>query len=157
MTTFHELYTKYAPDVYRFSFSLCRNGDEAEDITSETFVRAWTSTAPIRHSTVKAYLFAIARNCYLQALRRDRRRAALDAEIADPRLAPDTTYEQRAELARVSLTLQQLPEPDRSALLMRSVDNMSYQEIAEALGLSLAAVKARIHRARLKLAADRGL
>ncbi len=155
MTTFQALYEKYARDVYRFALYLSRDREDAEDITSQTFVRAWNSPGPIRQSTVKSYLFAIARNCYLQGLRRTRRRAELDVEMPDPKRGPDAAAEQRAELTDVMRDLQQLPELDRSALLMHALDEMPYEDIAVALGLSLGAVKTRIHRARLKLAKNR--
>jgi Sigma-70 region 2 len=61
-TTFHELYSRYAEDVYRFALWLTGNPDDAKDITSETFVRAWTAPEEPRMETVKAYLFTIARN-----------------------------------------------------------------------------------------------
>ena len=69
MTDFSSLYRKYAPDVYRFALYLSNKRGEAEDITSETFVRAWTSPESIEVATVKAYLFTIARNLFLQGLR----------------------------------------------------------------------------------------
>ena len=62
MTDFHELYTRYARDVHRFALYLSGDAALADDITSETFVRAWNSAAPIREATVKAYLFTIVRN-----------------------------------------------------------------------------------------------
>jgi RNA polymerase sigma-70 factor (ECF subfamily) len=55
--------------VFRFALYLSGNRSDAEDITSETFVRAWTSSARIRTNTVKGYLFTIARNFYLQGTR----------------------------------------------------------------------------------------
>lgn len=70
MTGFAELYEKYAPDVYRFSLYLSGQRAEAEDITSETFVRAWASAEPIRTATVRGYLFTIARNLFLQGIRK---------------------------------------------------------------------------------------
>ncbi len=55
MTDFSALYKKYAPDVFRFALYLSGDRSQAEDITSETFVRAWTSPEPIAVATVKAY------------------------------------------------------------------------------------------------------
>jgi len=62
---------------------------------------------------------------------------------------------QKEELQRVMQKLQTLPEPDRAALLMRALDEMPYEEIARALGLSVSAVKVKVHRARLALAVVR--
>jgi RNA polymerase sigma-70 factor, ECF subfamily len=152
MSDFHALYTKYASDVYRFALYLCGDRAEAEDITSETFVRAWTSTEPIRVATVKGYLFTIARNLFLQGLRRRSRHVPLDQEMVDAGAGPHLRAEQESELKAVVARLQRLPEVDRAALVMRAVEEMPYDEIARALGISLSAAKVKIHRARLALA-----
>jgi RNA polymerase sigma-70 factor (ECF subfamily) len=152
MTGFSELYKKHAPDVYRFALYLSGEHGEAQDITSEVFVRVWASSEPIRTATVKAYLFAIARNLFLQGLRKKSRHVALDEDLRDPQASPYAQAEEKAELAAVLAKLQKLPEIDRAALLMRAFDDMPYEEIARALGISLAAVKVKIHRARLALA-----
>ena len=62
MTDFESLYKSYAPQVRRFALFLCGDAALADDITSETFVRAWIGQGKIRGATVKAYLFTIARN-----------------------------------------------------------------------------------------------
>jgi len=62
---FHALYVRYSPDVFRFALYLSGDRHDAEDITSETFVRAWTAPGPIRAATVKGYLLTIARNLFL--------------------------------------------------------------------------------------------
>lgn len=151
MTDFSSLYDKYAQDVFRFAYFLSGNQADAEDITSEAFVRAWNARGTIRQSTVKAYLLVIARNCYLQGLRNQRRHSPPQQDVSDSRQAPHDLAEQRAELAYMMRDLQQLPEVDRTALLLSAVEELSYEQIAETLGLSLGAIKTRIHRARLKL------
>jgi RNA polymerase sigma-70 factor (ECF subfamily) len=151
MTDFEALYEKYARDVFRFALFLSGNRADAEDIASETFVRAWNAPGEIRQATVKAYLLVIARNCYLQSLRRTGRQAPLEGDFADPRQAPHDSAEQRAELQQVMHDLQQLPEVDRTALLLSAAEDMSYEQIAETLGLSLGSVKTKIHRGRLRL------
>src|SRR5271156_4370476 len=157
MTGFGALYKKYAPDVYQFALYLSGERGEAEDITSETFVRVWASSEPIRVATVKGYLFTIARNLYLQGLRKKSRQVALDEDLRDPQASPHAQAEQKEELRAVLARLQKLPEIDRAALLMRAFDETPYEEIAQALGISLAAVKVKIHRARLALADLRSL
>jgi RNA polymerase sigma-70 factor (ECF subfamily) len=152
VTGFGELYERYAPDVYRFSLYLSGQRAEAEDITSETFVRAWASAEPIRTATVRGYLFTIARNLFLQGIRKKSRQVSLDEDLRDPQASPYTQAEQKAELRAVLAQMQKLPEIDRAALLMRAFDEMPYEEIARSLGISLAAVKVKIHRARLALA-----
>jgi RNA polymerase sigma-70 factor (ECF subfamily) len=152
MTDFSSLYRKYAPDVYRFALYLSGERAEAEDITSETFVRAWTSPEPIEIATVKGYLFTIARHLFLQGLRKTSRHVALDDDLCDRHAGPDVQAEQKEKLHSVLTELQRLPEASRSALLMHALDGMTYEEIARVLGISLAAVKVKIYRARLALA-----
>ncbi|SPE34950.1 conserved hypothetical protein [Candidatus Sulfopaludibacter sp. SbA6] len=159
MTDFSALYKKYAPDVFRFALYLSGERSEAEDITSETFVRVWTSPEPIETATVKGYLFTIARNLFLHDLRKKSRQVDrdvdLDRELPDPQASPYARAEQKAELRAVLAELQKLPEIDRAALLMRALDGMAYEEISRALGISLASTKVKIHRARLALAGVR--
>ncbi len=151
MTSIEALYRRFAPDIFRFVLYLTADRALAEDITSETFVRAWTSPSPIRTPTVKAYLLAIARNLAVEEIRRRGRHTELpDALPGRDDLARRTGM--RDALDRLASELQRIPEGDRTALLMRAVEEMSYEEIAAARGISLAAVKTRIFRARLKLA-----
>jgi len=155
MTDLSALYRKYAPDVYRFALYLSNERGEAEDITSETFVRAWTSPEPIEMATVKGYLFTIARNLFLQGLRKKSRYVALGDDLRDRQASPYSRAEQHEKLDSVLAELQKLPEASRAALLMHAVDGMPYEEIARVLDISLAAVKVKIFRARLALAGIR--
>jgi RNA polymerase sigma-70 factor, ECF subfamily len=152
MTGFGALYTKFAQDVYHFALYLSGERGEAEDITSETFVRAWASSETIRVATIRGYLFTIARNLFLQGLRKKSRQVALDENLRDPQASPYAQVEQKAELRAVLAGLQKLPEIDRAALLMRAFDEMPYEEIERALGISLPALNVKVHRARLALA-----
>ena len=152
MNDFEMLYRHHARDVYRFALYLCGNHADAEDITSETFVCAWNAGETIRAATAKAYLFTIARNNYLQRLRRVVRQSPLEESLPDPGEGPQESAEARAELRRVLRALQQMPELDRTVLLLRVLEAHSYEEIALVVRLSAAAVKVRVHRARIKLA-----
>jgi RNA polymerase sigma-70 factor, ECF subfamily len=153
MNTFHELYERYAKDVYRYACWLSGSADDADDITSETFARAWVGRSDIRTETVKAYLFAIARNYYLKQLRDDKRQTDLNAHQVDPQPAPEQLVESRLELTRAMQAIQKLHEADRTAFLLRVQHELSYEEIARVMQLPLTTVKVKIHRARLKLAA----
>ncbi|MFZ3276870.1 MAG: sigma-70 family RNA polymerase sigma factor, partial [Candidatus Sulfotelmatobacter sp.] len=125
MTDFSALYKKYAPDVFRFALYLSGNRSQAEDITSETFVRAWTSPEPIAAATVKGYLFTIARNLFSHGLRRESRHDPLEGELPGQQPSPYLQAEQKQELQAVLAGLQNLPEIDRAALLMRALDGMA--------------------------------
>ena len=152
MQTLSDIYGRYAPHIYRFVLGLCGDPAWAEDIVAETFVRAMVSAAPIRQETVKGYLFTIARNLYLQDLKKANRFTKLDERLKDNGPGPEETAVNQAELQSVLTALQKLPEIDRAALLMRAYHNLPYAAIAHALDISLAAAKVKVHRSRLKLA-----
>ena len=151
MTDIESLYQRYAPDVRRFALFLSGDPVMADEITSDVFVSAWLARDRIRQPTVKGYLFAIARNLYRDTLRRHERYAELDEQITDKRINAQTHMEQTVEVRAVLQALQQLPELDRTALLMRALDEMPYEEIAETLGIPVVTAKVKVYRARLKL------
>jgi len=151
MLTFQNMYDTYSADIYRFSFSLCGNQHEAEDITSETFVRAWACKNTIRVETLKAYLFTIARNIFLEQKRRQKRSVSLEDVHIDTAPLPDISAGTQLKLQQVYNVLSRLPEVDRTVFLLRVQHDLPYAEIARVLQLSLAAVKVKIHRIRKKI------
>ena len=151
MTDIENLYERYAGHVRRFALYLCGDLVMADEITSDTFVRAWMAAGRIRQPTVKSYLFTIARNAYTDLLRRAARHTQLGENMPDTRISAQTQMEQSAEVRAVLAALQQLPEMDRSVLLLRTLDEMPYEEIAETLGIPVGTAKVKVHRARLKL------
>jgi RNA polymerase sigma-70 factor (ECF subfamily) len=151
LVEFHSLFESYWRDVYRFALYLSGDPSLAEEITQETFVRARVMPGEISGGTVKAYLLTIARNLYRAERKRLARQVELDGALPDPNPGPDALACGKWELRAVLEALQRLPEDDREALLMYAQDGLSYASIASALGLSLAAVKVRVHRARIRL------
>jgi RNA polymerase sigma-70 factor (ECF subfamily) len=155
-TSFVELYDAYARDVFRFALYLSGDTALAQDITSETFLRVWLAEQPVRPGSVKAWLFAIARNLYLHELRHLCRNMPLDSampSVDSVSATPEATLEAKENLVRVLKALATLPEVDRFALLLR-VEGFSYTEIAASLRISIAAAKVKVHRARLRLASQ---
>jgi RNA polymerase sigma factor (sigma-70 family) len=154
MISFQDLYESYAADVFRFAHWLSCDRQEAEDITSETFIRAWARHGKIRTETVKAYLFTIARNIYLQQRRRARRQVVLKDMYPDPASGPEKSTESQLRLEEIQTILGTLPEIDRAAFLLRVHHGLSYAEISRVLPLSPAAGKVRIYRVRKKLISE---
>jgi len=153
MLNFQDLYESYAPEVYRFAFWIAGDWSEAEDITSETFIRAWANRDNVLTETLKAYLFTIARNAFLQRQRKRKRLVVLEDAYPDPTPGPSERVENRLELLRIRKILQTLPEVDRTAFVLRVQHELPYAEVARVLGLSLTATKVKIHRVRRKLLA----
>jgi RNA polymerase sigma-70 factor, ECF subfamily len=154
--TFAALYDRYAQDVFRFALYLSGNRAVAEDLAAETFAKAWRARDRVRVGTVKAYLLMIARNLYRDSLRK-RQELPLESEwlIVDEHADPEAAAAARSELRIVLDALRALPEAERSILLMATVGGVPYDTIAVAFGVSVPAVKVRVHRARIKLNAAR--
>ena len=146
-----DIYRRHVSDVYRFALYLSGNTATAEDLAAEAFVRLWTTSSPIRTETVKAYLFAIVRNLHSDAARRSRTVTELDERLADPVDRVEGPAAQRSEVRHALRLLAHLSADDRAALLMRAAD-VAYADIARTLGITTAAAKVRIHRARMKIA-----
>ncbi|HSP16851.1 MAG TPA: sigma-70 family RNA polymerase sigma factor [Thermoanaerobaculia bacterium] len=155
MTDFHALYERYSQQVRRLALFLSNDPALADDVTSETFVRAWTTSGPIREETVRAYLLTIARHLVLDSMRRARRFDVLDDQMPDSHVNAERRAETREALRVVLAEIRDLPFIDRAALLMRAQEEMSYEEIARTLGISLSSVKVKIHRARRRLMRSR--
>lgn len=146
------LYREHARDVHRFALFLSGEPALADDLVSEAFVRVWTARSRVDLSTVRAYLFAIVRNLFLQNVHRERRRAPLDDAMAADQPDPEVRASDQSRLRVVLAALATLSEIERAALLMRADDELPYEEIARALGISTTSAKVKVHRARLKLA-----
>ena len=153
MISFQDLYETYGNEVFRFSLWLAGDPLEAEDITSETFIRAWVHNSKIRTETLKAYLFTISRNIYLQHQRKKKRQVVLEDVHPDPAPGPDKQTESQYKLKIVQRILQTLPEIDRAAFVLRVQHELPYAEIARVLDLSLTATKVKVYRVRKKLIA----
>ena len=139
---FERFYADHAAAVHAYLTGLCRDPRLAEDLMQDTFVKATRALAGFRGGSPRAWLFAIARTTFLDEVRRRREFAS-----AEPPEAPVTDPDV-AEVHTVRAVLATLPESQRSALILRDQLDLSYEEVAAALGKSLSATKVLIHRAR---------
>ena len=152
--TFEQLYTDHFADVYRFAVWLTRNATQAEDLASETFIRAWGRRDRLRTETLKGYLFAIARNIFIKQQRMSNKNEALPEEMLDAAPDPHRTASARMDLDRVTRALSQMPSSDRLSLVLRSEYSLPYEEIARVLEISAGAARVKVHRARRRLLAQ---
>ena len=160
---FAELVDKYKQPVMNLAFRILRDATEAEDVAQNVFLQAYKS-APRYQVTARfsTWLFTIARNLCLNEIRRRSRHPAesLEGAPSEPDEAPARQFEDtraalptegllQAELEqRIELALAELPEIQRTAILLCRRDEMSYEEIAKVVGCSLSATKSLIHRGR---------
>ena len=147
MDEFEAIYGRYHRDVYRFALFLTSDPARAEDLAAETFVRAWGALGRVRQPTVKAYLLTITRNLYRDGARRERS-VPLDESLPAAGPSLEAQVERASTLRGIRARLRRVATGDRRALLLYVVREMSYEEIARALGISVGAVKSRIYRAR---------
>ena len=135
-------YRERGPAVYAFLVSLCRDRAWAEDLMQDTFTKATLAMGGYRGGNPKAWLFAIARNVFLDDARRNRPvPVETIADIATP--APDV-----AETDAVLRTLGAIPERQRTALLLADHAGLSAGEVGAAMGVTPGAARVLIHRAR---------
>lgn len=156
MEEIETLYRRHAPAVLRFATGLCGDRSRAEDIVSETFVRILTRSPHIETQTALAYLLAVARNVFLSRGRASRPEIPLPDDLRSHVVDPAVSLDGRTDLDAVLRALAALSEGERAALLLRVDHELSYEDIAATLAISVSAAKVRVHRARLRLAAARG-
>jgi RNA polymerase sigma-70 factor (ECF subfamily) len=160
---FAELVDKYKQPVMNLVYRIVRDATEAEDLAQNVFIQVYKSAhryeVTARFST---WLFTIARNLCLNEIRRRSRHPAdsLEGTQTESDDQPARQFEDRktaipAESAlhtelehKIEQALADLPEPQRTALLLCRQDDLSYEEIAEVIGCSLSATKSLIHRGR---------
>jgi RNA polymerase sigma-70 factor (ECF subfamily) len=146
LPAFEDLVRAYQADVWRFAYHLTRDRALAEDVTQESFLRAFRFLNSYRgDAKFTSWLFRIARNCGMDALRARKSNATKE----HPPPSPATDPVARAEL---TAALESVTEEHREPFLLIEVFGLSYQEAADVLQLKVGTVKSRMHRARLSLA-----
>jgi RNA polymerase sigma-70 factor, ECF subfamily len=168
MQAFEALVERYKQPVTSFTLRIVNDPVEAEDLAQHVFVQVFKSARRYQPSArFSTWLFTIARNLCLNEIRRRTRHPALSLEAiettedgAPNASVPDTRRLEpgdavlRLELERkVEAAVASLPEKQRTAVLLFTRDELSYEDIAEVLGCSLSATKSLIHRARETLKA----
>lgn len=151
---FTEMYRRHGSDVFRFALQLTGNRADAEDLTSETFAAAWTTSSAIAAATVRAYLLTIARRLWMRRNAATRRHVALPEHLPDEAVPAPAAVEHAEMIDAVERTLSGFSVIDRTAFRMR-VDGASYEEIAAALDVSEGAARVKVHRVRAALAGIR--
>jgi RNA polymerase sigma-70 factor (ECF subfamily) len=155
---FSNLVEAYQRPVYNLCYRMLGDPDEAEDAAQEAFLRAFNG---IKRYDIQrpfsTWLLSIAAHYCIDQIRRRRMTlVSIDAmpqmDLPDHHLGPEATVALNEEQRRVRALLETLGPQDRAAVILLYWYDLSYEEIAEALSLTVSAVKSRLHRARLELA-----
>jgi RNA polymerase sigma-70 factor (ECF subfamily) len=152
LDAFAEIIRRHQHFVYGAAMRILKNPALAEEIAQETFIRAHRSLASFRREAhVRSWLYRIATNLATNAVTRARELPApVVPERAEHR-GPARALEQKHLREDLAGAIERLPMHLREAFVMRDVEHMSYQEIADATGLGLNTVRTRILRARRSL------
>lgn len=156
MPSWSELVQEHADAVYRLAYRLSGNKQDAEDLTQETFMRVFRSLDKYKAGTFEGWLHRITTNLFLDMVRH-RAKIRMEALPEDYERVPgtDMTPEQAYSVANLDPVLQAaldgLSPEFRVAVVLCDVVGMSYDEIAETLGVKMGTVRSRIHRARTQL------
>ena len=156
---FGELVQKYQKRVYALTVRMCPTPELAEEAAQEAFLSAWQGLPFFRgDAAFSTWLYRLASNACVDLLRKERRHQgtsldddAVGAEIPDTKPTPEEAAETKELRAQIEAGLRQLSPEHRAVLILREIQQLNYEEIADALSLDLGTVKSRISRGRRQL------
>lgn len=153
---FIKIYKEYFPYVYRYLYGLTYNHQIAEDLTQEAFTKA-LSVLQFPNESIKSWLFTVAHNLYVDYIKKNRRLDFSQDSLLSHMTVQDFTNQLILKESTKSafLLIKQLPENQRQVVLLCLVNELSYQQAGEILGISVSAVTNLIYRARKTLRALR--
>ncbi len=153
---FEKLFLQHLDAAYNLARLLTRNADDAEDVVQESYLRAWRSFSGFRGGASRPWLLTIVRNTSFTWLRDNRSRPDHVEYHEEVHVTGGATPEAESlghERARaVKRCVEQLPADFREAIVLREMEELSYQEIAEITGVPRGTVMSRLSRARARLA-----
>lgn len=154
---FQAIVDRHGPALYRYARRMLDDRQDTEDCVQEAFAAAWTALPQFEgRSSLRTWLFAITAH-KVRSLQRRRARSAFPLPFApdervDLRAAdPQGSLERSGLLGALQAALRELPPGPRSAWLLREVEGLSYDEIAEVSGTTTSTVRGQLHRARAHL------
>lgn len=162
---FQELVVRYQRRVFNICYGIVRNADEAQDLTQETFIRVHKNLARFEgNASFYTWVFRIAKNVGIDHLRKMKRRSASSFDemietnteraidtVSMPTplgINPSRVAGRRELLEQIQNALASLSESHREIIVLREIEDLSYQEIADALEISIGTVMSRLHHAR---------
>jgi RNA polymerase sigma-70 factor, ECF subfamily len=173
-TQFKSLVRRYQNRIYNAALRILGNQDEAEEVTQDTFLKVHQGISGFRkEASFSSWIFRIAHNLCVDVVRTKQRRTgvkvvsfdpqstqneedSLDpalslSQIADPLPSPAQKVDLEEQQLVIERTLQELPESQRTVVVLHDIEGFQYQEIADIVGTSVGTVRSRLHYGRLKM------
>lgn len=161
---FEELVRRYERKVYNIAYRLLGNEEDATEALQDTFLRAYRFIPRFKFkSSFYTWLYRIATNVSLTKLRRRKKQTTVSLDepvkntddlildIPDTHTTPEEAFEQKRLRERLQAAIEKLPADFRAVVVLRDLEGLSNEEVSKVLGLSVPAVKARLHRGRMAL------
>jgi len=158
--SFNQLVFKYKDKIYNTAYRFLADYQEAQDLTQECFVAVYKNVGKFREeSSLSTWIFTIAVNLCKNKLKsaehkkHERTLSLIEKalDVKDDRGNPATFMEKKEFEARIQSELEKLPEDMKEVVILRDIEQLSYEEIAEILNIEQGTLKSRLHRARLQL------
>lgn len=154
-----EIVTEHSARVYRLAYRLTGNRHDAEDLTQDVFIRVFRSLDRYEPGNFGGWIHRITTNLFLDRVRRSARirmdgfSDGAEDRIVSSSAAPHETVDDAAFDSDIEAALATIPEDFRVAVVLCDVEGLSYEEIADVLGVKIGTVRSRIHRGRTQLRA----
>ena len=157
------LLERHQAQIYRFGLKMCRDPEDAKDVLQDTLLAMARSVRDFRGaSSISTWLYAIARSFCIKKRRRstfapaevrslDTDAASEARRLADPARSPDDVVLEKEIAHELDDAIEALEPIYREVLILRDVEGLAAPEVAEVLGVTVGAVKSRLHRARLEV------
>ena len=139
---------EFADSVYRFIRGSLKDDVRASDIVQDSYERLWLHVAEIEYQVVKSWLFSTAYHVMIDTIRKEKRMTAFEV-MDEKKMIYESQYNDLNEILHKALN--NLPEQQKTSVLLRDYEGYSYKEIGEITGLSEAQVKINIYRGRVAL------
>lgn len=165
VNVFEDLVRDNQKSVYNLALKIMKNESDALDISQEVFLKAYTNLSSFRgDSRFSVWLYRLTYNACIDSTRKskasvnvsltvtDDENVSSELELTDTRPLPEREIERRETQREVQEAISQLPDEHRKIIVMREFSDMSYDDIALSLGISVGTVKSRLSRARKALA-----
>ena len=154
---FESLFNKYSKTLRNFIYFKCGDGDQADDLAQDAFVKLWNNCSKIPFEKAKSFLYTVANNAFLNEVAHKKvvlkyQKAAVNDNTTNEN--PEFVYREKEFKEELNRAIANLSEKQREVFLLNRIEKKKYKEIAEMLGISVKAVEKRMHGALSSLRAE---